>query len=121
MINWKTTSSEVKIALVLRYGVLFSGALLLVGWLFTFDPSGAALLSLREYHAEPLMLALQTHFAQGQWGLLLCYAGLVVLVCLPVIRVILTGLIFMHQRDRTMAALVGLVLFGLVLGVTLGA
>lgn len=87
-------SLELKIATLLRVGVFISGSLLL----------GSVLLS----------------GIQPEWALLLAKYGLSLLVSLPVLRVLLTALIFFYEKEFTMFIVASCVLLLLSLSFTLG-
>lgn len=85
---------ELRIATLLRYGVIVSGFLLFVSM---------------------LMLVLGYPAAQelGHWGLWL-------LVCLPVLRVLTTALVFLYEKEFTMFVIATTVLFLLSFSFSMG-
>jgi uncharacterized membrane protein len=112
--------TELRIARFLRAGTIFSGSLLLIGWLWNFDWHSDPFFNFQHYDQIPFT-QLYTHaWNQGSWGALLVYAGLVALISLPVIRVLLTMLLFLQRRERTMALLAGVVFLGLIISMILG-
>lgn len=113
-------SLELFIAKFLRYGVLLAGLLMLVGWLSQISFSHDVFASFQAYHEVRLLEQLESCFQEGRWGLLTSYAGMFVLISLPLLRVLMTFGIFIKKRDYMLAAVSGLVLLGLVLSVLLG-
>ncbi len=111
---------EIKVAKFLRYGVLVAGTIIAIGWLTSFNSSEHFLEKYRQYDPIPLQNFLIYHYGQGEWGILTAYAGLAVLISLPLIRVFLTALLFLKSRDFTLAAIAGLVLLGLIISFTFG-
>lgn len=93
-----------KLSELLRYGVLTSGLLMLLGWLSTLDFNKKSLPSLSEYQTSAsLVTILPQAIEQSQWGLLLSYAGLALLVALPVFRVFVTIPFFIKQNEKILA------------------
>ena len=113
-------SLELFIAKFLRYGVLFAGLLLLIGWMMQIDFQNDTFAAFAQYRHNPLSEQLKSAFGQGQWGLLIAYAGLGVLISLPIIRVALTTLVFLSEKDYALAACASLVLAGLAMSFALG-
>jgi len=115
---------EILIAKFLRYGVLFSGLLMLSGWLSTLrlDESLFAnpLAKYSVYKTEPLNLQLHEAIGNHQWGVILTYCGLSVLISLPVLRVLLTSILFMKMGDKILAAIAASVLLVLIFSFALG-
>lgn len=98
---------ELKISKFLRFGVILSGVLMLVGWLLEFDISADPFLPLRDYASRPLT------YTAATWGL-------VVLIALPVIRVFLTAILFLKQKEHVLALIAGGVLMALFFSFSLG-
>lgn len=113
-------SLELFIAKFLRYGILVAGFLMSVGWLSRLSFAADTFAAFHEYHALRLTDALREIIDAKQWGLLISYAGMFVLICLPLVRVLMTFAVFVKKRDYILAAVSALVLFGLLLSVTLG-
>jgi uncharacterized membrane protein len=111
---------ELFIAKLLRYGVLFAGALMLLGWVSQLSFNHDVFASFRVYEEVRLADSLQKAFVNEQWGTLVAYTGLIVLVSLPLIRVLMTLLVFLKLKDFTLAAVAAVVLVGLALSITLG-
>lgn len=108
------------IAKLLRYGVLIAGALMLAGWCTLLDFSHNPLAAFHEYQSSNLEQSLRIALEAGQWGLLLAYLGLAVLISLPLLRVFLTALLFLKQKEKAMAILSFFVLAVLILSFSLG-
>lgn len=111
---------ELFIAKLLRYGVFLAGILIFIGWASQIDFHEDTFSHFTAYKASPLIPALQGLWARAEYGLLISYLGLGVLISLPVLRVAMTGAVFIKQKDFIMAGLVALVLSGLILSFVLG-
>jgi uncharacterized membrane protein len=111
---------ELRISLFLRYGVLIAGGLMLIGWLANLQLSGNPLAAFHEYAPMRLPDALSLAVWSGAWGKLLSYVGLFVLISLPVLRVLMTGVLFVLQGERRLAAVAFIVLAVLALSFALG-
>lgn len=105
---------ELKIAYLLRYGVMLAGALMITGWGLSLATHGDKLGTFRTYAPQHLAATWQDASLAHDWGTLLALAGLGILVMLPVLRVLLTGVLFIKQGDRVLALLAFLV-FGVLL------
>jgi uncharacterized membrane protein len=115
-----TAALELKIALFLRYGVLFSGSLMLAGWIALFDFKNNPLREFSRYQRLPLGNILALSIDKGNWGLLVAYLGLIALIALPTLRVFLTCILFIRSRDFLLAAVAGFVLLVLIFSFCLG-
>jgi uncharacterized membrane protein len=113
-------SLELLISRILRYGVLASGALLLLGWGTEFRFRGNPYAAFHSYQSVPLKEALETAMAHSRFGLLTSYAGLAILVILPFTRVLLTAFLFLVQKDRMLAAISFFVATALIFSFCLG-
>ncbi len=111
---------ELFIAKFLRYGVVLAGILMLVGWLTQIDFAVDAFEPFRVYHDAPLFQTLTAYWEAGRWGLITAYAGMFVLISLPLFRVLMTLVVFMKKHDYALAAVSALVLLGLALSLALG-
>ena len=111
---------ELLIAKLLRYGVLFAGALLLIGWCSQLNFTENPLAQFSTFHRETLLTSITTQFSLGHWGILTAYAGLIVLISLPFIRVILTAVLFFKQSEFVLAGVATFVCFALLISVLLG-
>ncbi len=111
---------ELLIAKFLRYGVLFAGFLIFVGWMSQIDLHHDVFARFQTYTHVPLATALQTIIADHNWGLLTAYLGLGVLISLPITRVALVAFVFLSERDYVLAVCAFIVLFGLALSFVLG-
>ena len=116
----KIETLELKIAKFLRLGVLVAGLLMLSGWLLSFEWAGNPLERFQTYSQLSLLLHLELALMDQNWGLLLSYVGLISLISLPVIRVFLTMILFLKQKEFILGAVAALVLLGLVLSFTFG-
>lgn len=94
---------EYRISQLLRSGVLFAGIFLLVGWLWMWWKGEQSLSSLAEYQPTSLFENLQWALLMQDRAMLISYTGLIVLVSLPVVRVFLTGILFIRQKENKLA------------------
>jgi uncharacterized membrane protein len=111
---------ELKISKFLRAGVIVSGLLMLTGWLMQIELSLDPFLVFKTYDHIPFQDIFALHLKNKQWGYLISYAGLVSLIFLPVIRVLLTAVLFIHQKERLLALIAALVLLGLFISFSFG-
>jgi len=111
---------ELKISKFLRVGVLISGITIAAGWIWSFDPNADPFANLQTYRPLNLMDSFEISFMLQYWGRMLCYLGLFFLISLPVIRVLLSILLFIKQKEKAMALIGAIVLVGLILSFSLG-
>lgn len=113
-------SLELKISKFLRLGVLCSGFFLLLGWLgnFSFENSNPARFA--TYSPVDMFTSIEVALMGGNWALLLSYLGLIILISLPMIRVLLTAVLFLKQKENILAAIAGFVLVALIVSFTFG-
>ncbi|MBX2986573.1 MAG: DUF1634 domain-containing protein [Bdellovibrionaceae bacterium] len=112
---------ELRISLFLRAGVVIAGVLLLAGWLMSTRLGGHPLQGLETYQPHDLGLILREAWSQGRVGTLLCYGGLFALISLPIVRVLLTAVLFLRQKDLILSGVAFFVLACLALSFFLGA
>jgi uncharacterized membrane protein len=120
MSNEAVPSLEWAVARMLRVGVILSGVMMFVGWMTFMNFHENPLLQFHEYQNLRLITALTQAWQTGNWGLILSYAGLALLVSLPVIRVFMTAILFTKQGQKTLAGLAYFVFFILIVSLTLG-
>lgn len=113
-------SLELKIAKFLRGGVFLAGAVMFVGWCWKFKWAGNPFFNFEVYDRIPLTDLIKQHIYLKDWGLLVSYAGLLILISLPLIRVMLTAILFVKQKEYTLAAIAFIVLSGLTASMLLG-
>ncbi len=111
---------ELKISKFLRIGVLISGLIILTGWGLSFKPDADPFAPLQTYSSFNLIDSLQMHFILQNWGKIIAYVGLLFLISLPVIRVFLSIILFIKQKEKIMALIGAIVLVGLILSFRLG-
>jgi uncharacterized membrane protein len=116
----KLQTLELKIAKFLRAGVIFAGLIMLIGWLTSFQWSGNPLEKFKSYSQLPIFVHLQIALMDENWGLLLSYAGLLFLISLPVLRVLLTMILFIKQKEYILSVVAAIVLLGLFVSFTFG-
>src|SRR5690606_36286741 len=101
-------------------GIVVAGLIMLLGWLASIKDLGNSFLEFQHYNQIPFHQQLNLSLKNGQWGVLLSYVGLLSLISLPLIRVLLTGILFILKREKTMAFLSWLLLLGLFVSFTFG-
>lgn len=113
-------SLELKIAKFLRGGVFTAGAVMFVGWIWKTKWSGNPFFTFEVYDRIPFKTMIQHHIYHKDWGTLVSYAGLLILISLPLIRVLLTAILFVRQKEYSLAGIALLVLSGLTASILLG-
>ena len=111
---------ELKIAKLLRYGVIFAGALILIGWMLQIQFTSNPFLGFSSYHGLSMMANLQAAWENSNWAQLISYAGLFVLISLPILRVLMTAILFVRQNDTIMAGLAFFVFVAIIVSCALG-
>lgn len=118
--RWDPYEFEMLVAKFLRNGVAVAGALLFIGWISQLSFTVDTFAKFHEYHELRLVPALNGSMERNEWGLLISYFGLFVLISLPLLRVLMTLVVFLKNRDFILAAVSAVVLLGLIVSVTLG-
>lgn len=116
----KTYALELTIAKFLRYGVVACGTLIAVGWLMNISWERNPFTIYRDYDPIPFWKLVSHYTRTGNYGAIICYMGLASLVTLPVLRVFLTGVLFLKQKERSLAAIAFFVFTLLVISFLLG-
>jgi uncharacterized membrane protein len=111
---------ELKISKFLRIGVVISGITIAIGWAMAFRMSSDPFANLQSYSPLNLIDSLQMHAILQNWGHLIAYLGLMILISLPVLRVFLSVFLFINQKEKKMALIGAIVLIGLILSFSLG-
>lgn len=111
---------EIKTSKFLRAGVIVAGILIAIGWIGNWNFSTDPLFNFKTYDQIPLFDILQLHLRNGDWSVLTCYLGLATLISLPLIRVFLTMILFIKQKEIVLATISFAVLLGLVISMALG-
>jgi uncharacterized membrane protein len=111
---------ELKIAKFLRYGVIVAGLLMLAGWLTQLQLHGNPLQEFKDYKTISLTVTVTQMWARHEWGILTAYLGLLVLISLPMIRVLLTAILFTKQKEFILSAIAAFVLIALCVSFSLG-
>lgn len=104
---------ELLISYFLRWGVSFSGMVMLGGWLWMLSQGSQRINTFAEYQPQPLIESLHWAVLTNDRSVLLCILGLVILVTLPILRVLMTAILFFKQKEfrlGTMALAVFVVL-----------
>ncbi|MBA2405065.1 MAG: DUF1634 domain-containing protein [Bdellovibrionales bacterium] len=111
---------ELKISKFLRAGVILSGVIIAIGWGMSFKSDSDPFVPLQTYSSLNIVDSLQMNFILQNWGKIIAYFGLALLISLPVIRVFLSVILFIKQKEKTMALIGAIVLIGLILSFSLG-
>jgi uncharacterized membrane protein len=111
---------ELKISKFLRLGVMISGFIIAIGWAMSFQANYDPFENLKIYHQISLIDSFQIQFMLENWGRLIVYFGLMILISLPVLRVFLSVVLFVKQKEKKMAFIGAIVLLGLILSFSLG-
>lgn len=111
---------ELKISHFLRGGVILSGLLLLVAWLWILFEKGDVLSTFATYHPQPLWESIQWALVMNDRAYLFSLLGLGILVLMPIIRVLMTGFLFLKQKEYRLAIMAFAVFGALVASFTLG-
>lgn len=98
-------SLELIISKLLRVGVMTAGVCLLFGWIGMWLQNGSMLSNFHVYEPEPLLEKIQWAVLMRDRSLMIAMIGLVILVCLPLVRVLLTGILFFRQKDYKLAVM----------------
>lgn len=113
-------SLELKIAKFLRVGVIVAGIIMFAGWMAQIKLTGDPFFNFQTYDHIPLQNLIGLHIRNKQWGALVAYAGLAALISLPIIRVFLTAILFVRQKEFLLALIAMTVLIGLIFSMSLG-
>ncbi|WP_374033201.1 DUF1634 domain-containing protein [Bdellovibrio bacteriovorus] len=111
---------ELTISQILRGGVLFAGIFLLTGWVWMWLRDGDNLQSFTVYEPRPFVENIQWALVMNDRALLISQFGLAVLVCLPLVRVLMTAILFLKQKDKGLAVMALTVFVALVGSFLLG-
>ncbi len=111
---------ELKISRFLRWGVISAGSVIAIGWIMSFKADSDPFAPLQTYQQLTLLQGLKVQIILENWGKLIAYVGLGMLISLPVIRVILSVILLLKSKEKTMALIGALVLVGLILSFSLG-
>ncbi len=111
---------ELRISKLLRAGVLVAGLFMFIGWMAQLSADPHPFAAFAQYRRVPLMDSLENAYITGNWGMLTSYAGLFLLVGLPSVRVLLTAILFLRQKEYRLAAIALFVLLALILSFSLG-
>lgn len=111
---------ESRIAKFLRKGVVVAGVVIGIGWIISLTKMGDPFSGLQVYSKLSLMTQLELAFMDQDFGKMISYLGLVMLISLPLIRVVLTVYLFLKQKEFVMAGIGLAVLMGLLASFSLG-
>ena len=116
----KIEDLELRTSKLLRGGVIVAGILIAIGWTTTWNTTSGSLFNFKTYDQISLVDTLQLHIRNGNWGILVCYLGLGTLISLPLIRVLLTMVLFIKQKEIILAFISLAVLLALLVSMALG-
>ncbi len=116
----KAYELELLIAKFLRYGVVFCGILIFVGWILNLNWDANPFFIYKDYDPIPFWDLISHYVRIKNIGGLISFAGLAGLVSLPVWRVFLTGILFIKQKERALAVIAFFVFTLLVISFLLG-
>lgn len=116
----KTEDLELRIARLLRWGVFTAALFIFVGWLGQLGSEGENLGQWREYHHQDLISALRQALRDKHDFTVITYLGLGGLVLLPPVRVLMTALLLISQKEKVLGLLAFLVFVTLVASFSLG-
>ncbi len=111
---------ELLISKFLRFGVIVSGLIILSGWLMSFEADRNPFTSLQSYQHLSLINSLEMNFILNNWGKVISYLGLMMLISLPILRVFLSMILFIRHKEKIMALLSLVVFIGLILSFLMG-
>ncbi len=111
---------ELKISYFLRYGVFASAFFLAISYLGQIFSKDDRLSKFKVYEPVPLVTTIRSALEAQDYFLLSAIVGLSVLISLPIIRVLLTGLLFLKAKEWAMASCAILVFAVLLLSFFLG-
>ena len=121
MVNVEQLESlELKISKFLRFGVIVAGTFLVVGWVMSFTMSPNVFYVFQDYDRIPFVELFRHYLRRKEWGPIVSYAGLIILISLPILRVLLTMVMFIKLKERPLALIAGLVLLGLLVSFSFG-
>ena len=111
---------ELRLATILRVGVTAVAALMASGWAWLLARERDSLSRFRVYEPEPLQLVARRAWESGDGARILLYAGLGLLILLPLVRVSLTALLLARRSERGLAAVAFFVFLALIGSLLLG-
>jgi uncharacterized membrane protein len=118
--NIEAWNIETSIAKLLRIGVVLAGLLIATGWFFQLSFRSDVFAEFATYQTQTINSRLEDLFAASDWPKLIGYLGLSVLVSLPIIRVLMTLVLFIKSRDYLMVVAASIVLLSVAGGILLG-
>ncbi|QDK38035.1 DUF1634 domain-containing protein [Bdellovibrio sp. NC01] len=111
---------ELTISKLLRTGVLLAGMFLAIGWVWLWIQNGDMLSSFTTYEPKSFMETIHWALLMNDRPMIISLIGMVILVCLPVARVFMTGVLFIKQKDRVLAIMAFAVFAVLIASFCLG-
>jgi uncharacterized membrane protein len=114
---------EQLIGRMLQIGVAVSALVLIAGGALLLAQHGGDIPSYAPFRGEPAQIRSLAGIVQGAWALQsqsIVQLGLVLLIATPILRVALTWVAFLIQRDRMYVGVTTIVLAVLVYGLVFG-
>lgn len=111
---------EMTISKLLRLGVMGAGILLALGWLWLLFNNGDVLAGFSNYEPHSFFETIQWALINRDKAMLISMAGLALLVSLPIIRVFMTAVLFVKQKDFILAIMAFAVFACLIASFMLG-
>jgi uncharacterized membrane protein len=121
--SWSDERVEQLVGRLLQIGVIVAAVVVVVGGVGLLARYGGDVANFRVFRAEPSELQSLAGIARGALALdsrAIVQLGLVLLIATPVMRVGLTLVAFLEQRDRLYVAITALVLALLLYGLLWG-
>lgn len=118
--NQELHDLELTISKLLRSGVLISGVLLAIGWLWLLATQGDVLAHFNTYQPTSFYESFQWALINHNQAMIISLVGLALLVLLPIARVFMTGVLFLKQKDFVLAVMAFLVFVCLIGSFLLG-
>ncbi|MGZ3772266.1 MAG: DUF1634 domain-containing protein [Pseudobdellovibrionaceae bacterium] len=112
---------ELKISYLLRIGVLIAGFLLCLGWLWMLTHGESISGKFTDY-TKPMPFPERVHWAiiSNDPATLISLLGLAFLVILPILRVLMTGILFIWRKEFRLGFIAFIVFIALISSFFLG-
>jgi uncharacterized membrane protein len=116
----KIEEAEKTISQFLRAGVVVSGTLIFIGWISELNWHGNIFFTFEIYDQISLIDLLRLHLYREHWFPIISYVGLAALISLPLIRVLLTSVLFFRSKEYKLGFIALIVFLGLSFSIGLG-
>lgn len=111
---------ELKISYFLRWGVIISGTLMLIGLSLMLFETGESFLGFKIYSEISFKQTILMSWDSKDYAKLISFSGLIVLISLPLLRILLTAVLFFKQKELVLASIATGVFFTLIASFFLG-